>query len=738
MKRTAYRTCPLCEATCGLEITIEDEQVKVIRGDQEDPFSRGFLCPKGTTLARLRDDPDRLRAPLMKRDGVHVEVAWEEAWEAVAAGLVPHLTADRNAVAIYAGNPNAHSFQNSLALRPLIKAVGTRNFFSASTVDQMPRQVACAYMFGGGLITPVPDIDRTDFLLILGANPYESNGSLATAPDWPGRLEAIRARGGTVVVVDPRFTKTAENADRHLAIKPGADAALLLSIMSVLVSEDLVHLGQLEGQVAGVDQVAAAVARFTPESVTARTGIAADEIRRLAHEIAAAPSAAVYGRIGNHTVEFGTVASWAADVINVLAGNLDSPGGVMFTRPIHQPATRAPKRFQPGRWRSRVRNLPEVFGELPVATMADEMLVEGEGQVRALITVGGNPVLTTPHAGRLDQAISGLDFMVSVDPYLNETTRHADVILPVRPALENSHFDLAFTVLAVRNVAKYSPAVFEPAGPSEFDILVTLTGIAMGMGPQADPKALFQMSLASQVQKAVGDPGSPVHGRDPAEILEALANWEGPEQALDLMIRTGAWGDGFGADPDGWTLAKVAAHPHGVDLGALEPRVPEVLATPSGKVELAPEPVIADLDRLWDWLEAPEAEMVLVGRRKLRSNNSWLHNVSVLVTGKHRCTLELNPEDAARLGLHDGDLATVTSRVGSVELPVSVTEGIRSGVVSIPYGWGHAMPGTRLSVASQRPGVNTNLLTDPGPVDPLSGNAVLNGIPVEVTASAAS
>jgi anaerobic selenocysteine-containing dehydrogenase len=735
MKRTAYRTCPLCEATCGLEITIEDEQVKLIRGDQADPFSGGFLCPKGSTLGRLRDDPDRLRAPLIKRDGGHVEVAWEEAWEAVAAGLDPYLAADRNAVAVYVGNPNAHSFQNSLALRPFIKAVGTRNFFSASTVDQMPRQVACAYMFGGGLITPVPDIDRTDYLLILGANPYESNGSLATAPDWPGRLEAIRARRGTVVVVDPRRTKTAETADRHLAIKPGTDAALLLSIVSVLVSEDLVDLGRLDDHVVGAEQVAAAAARFTPETVAGRTGIAAIEIRRLAREIAAAPSAAVYGRIGNHTVEFGTVAAWAADVINVLTGNLDRPGGVMFTRPIHQPTTRAPRRFQPGRWRSRVRDLPEFFGELPVATMADEMLVEGEGRVRAFITVGGNPVLTTPHAGRLDEALAGLDFMVSVDPYLNETTRHADVILPVPPALETSHFDLAFTILAIRNVAKYSPAVFEPSGPSEFDILVKLTGIVMGMGPEADPAALFQMSLASQVQRAVSDPGSPVHGRDPADILEALADWEGPEQALDLMIRMGAWGDGFGADPDGWTLAEVAAHPHGVDLGALEPRVPEVLATESGKIELAPEPVIADLDRLWGWLEAPEPEMVLVGRRELRSNNSWLHNVSVLVKGKHRCTLKLNPQDAARLGLDDGNLATVTSKVGSVELPVSLSERIRPGVVSIPYGWGHAMPGTQLSVASQRPGVNTNLLTDSGPIDPLSGNAVLNGIPVEVAAS---
>ena len=432
---------------------------------------------------------------------------------------------------------------------------------------------------------------------------------------------------------------------------------------------------------------------------------------------------------------FGTVAAWAADVINVLTGNLDRPGGVMFTKPIHQPASRPPRTFRPGRWTSRVRGLPEVFGELPVATMADEMLTEGEGQVRALVTVAGNPVLTTPDAGRLDQAIAGLDFMVSVDPYLNETTRHADVILPVPPALESSHFDLAFTVLAVRNVAKYSPEVFPPSGPSEFDILVKLTGIAMGMGPDADPRLLFQASITQQVQRAVSVEGSPIFGKDPADILEALAEWDGPEQALDLMIRTGAWGDGFGADPNGWTLARVAGHPHGVDLGPLEPRIPEVLATPSGKVELAAQPVLADLDRLWDSLDDLAPGMVLVSRRELRSNNSWLHNVEVLVKGTHRCTLELHPDDATRLGLGDGDTATVTSSVGSVELPVAVTDGIRPGVVSIPYGWGHSMDGSRLSVASRRPGVNTNVLTDAGPIDPLSGNAVLNGIPVEVTAT---
>ncbi len=739
MTRTAYRTCPLCEATCGLEISVEDEHVKVIRGDRDNPFSAGFICPKGSTLGRLRDDPDRLRMPMVKRDGRHVGVGWDEAFELIAERLTATMTEHgRQSVGVYVGNPNSHVFANNLTIRPLIKAIGTRNVFTASTVDQMPRQVACAYLFGGGLITPVPDIDRTDHLLMLGANPYESNGSLATAPDWPGRMESIIERGGTVVVVDPRRTKTAEHATEHVAIRPGTDAALLLAMAWTIFDEGLVDLGRLDGHVSGVDAVSASILAFTPDRVAGWTGIEAETIRRLARELAAAPSACVYGRIGTHTVEFGTLSAWAADLLNVITGNLDRPGGVMFTTPLAQPARRPKRRaFAPGRWRSRVRGLPEIFGELPVATMADEMLTEGEGRIRALVTIAGNPVLTTPDAGRLDRALAGLEFMVSVDPYLNETTRHADVILPPPAALEKSHYDLAFTILSVRNYAMYSPPVFPlPEGAmSEFDIVVKLTGIMMGLGADADPRMLAEAAIVQQVTSEVTDPESPIHGHDPGEILGALARWDGPEKALDLMIRIGHRGDAFGTDPDGWTLERLASHPHGVDFGPLQSRIPEVLATPSGMVELAHDPILADLFRLEARLDEPADGMVLVGRRELRSNNSWLHNVEVLVKGTHRCTLEIHPLDADRLGLVDGATATVESKVGVIEIPVRLTDGIRPGVVSIPYGWGHDAPGSNLSIASFRPGVNANLLTDPEPIDPLSGNAVLNAIPVEVRAS---
>jgi anaerobic selenocysteine-containing dehydrogenase len=735
-ERFAFRTCPLCEATCGLEIRLVDENVKVIRGDRENPFSNGFVCPKGTVLGRLHDDPDRVRTPLIKRDDVHIEASWEEAFAEVHRRI--NEVKNRHgsqALALYIGNPNAHSYQNNLAIRPLAKSLGSPNIFSASTLDQMPKHVSAGHMFGSPSTIPVPDIDRTDLLVILGANPYESNGSLATAPDWPGRLEAVRGRGGRVIVVDPRRTKTAENADRHIPIVPGTDAALLMAIVHVLFEESLVDLGRLSDHVDGIDEVAAAALVFSPDAVAPLTGIDEATIRSLAREIGSAERAAVYGRIGTHTVEFGTLASWAVDVIAALTGNLDEPGGMMLPLALHQQASKRKRGFQTGRWRSRVRDLPEVLGELPAATMIDEMTNPGDGQIRALITVGGNPALTSPDADSLNAALDSLEFMVGVDPYLNETTRHADVLLPPPSALEKSHYDIAFTTLSVRNYAMWSAPVYDrPEGhPAEFDILVTLTAILSGAPADTDPHALAEATLASQVGSAVSEPGSPIEGRDPADILKALSlHPEIPERFLDLMIRTSARGDGFGANPDGWSLERLQQHQHGVDLGPLEPRIPDVLATPSGKVELAPGEIISDLDRLASELGKRSDGFVLVGRRELQSNNSWLHNIDILVKGRNRCTLRVHPDDAARLSLTDGSRATVASSVGEVVVEVELNEEMMAGVVSLPYGWGHDQDGSRLNTAANRPGVNTNILTDRTKIDPLSGNAVLNGIPVEI------
>ncbi len=709
--RTSYHVCPLCEATCGLEIRTRGREVTGIRGDEADVFSQGFICPKAYALKELDADPDRLRVPLVRRGGVLAPATWDEAFAEIDRRLGPILREHgRDAVAVYLGNPSAHSMAIGLYAQVLLRALGTRNVFSASTVDQMPKQVAAGLMFGTVLSIPVPDLDRTDYLLILGANPFVSNGSLMTAPDVPGRLRAIRRRGGKVVVIDPRRTRTAAEASAHHFIRPGTDACLLFGIVHTLFAEGLVRLGPLAPHVAGVEQVEALARPFTPEAVTPCCGIDANVVRGLARELAGASRAAVYARIGTCTQEFGTLASWLVDVVNVLTGHLDQVGGAMFAKGASGSAnTRGTpgrgKGVRFGRRTSRVRQAPEVYGELPAACLAEEIETPGEGQVRALITIAGNPALSTPNGARLERALAALDLMVSLDIYVNETTRHADVILPGLSPIEQSHYDLALRQLAIRNVATYSLPVFDP--PADF---VT----------------------RQRVEHEVASPASPIHGRDAAEIMAALAPRRGPERLLDLMLRTGPYGDAFGANPDGLGLAALEAKPHGIDLGPLAPRIPEVLRTPSGKIELAPEPLVADVARLRAALERPGSPMVLIGRRDLRSNNSWMHNLGVLVKGNPRCTMHVHRADAERLGLADGGRARVVSRAGAIEVPVEVTEAIMPGVVSIPHGWGHDEPDVRLRIATAHAGVNSNRLADEHALDPLSGNAVLNGIPVTV------
>lgn len=747
--RTAFRTCPLCEASCGLEITLRSdsagrEEVQRIRGDQLDVFSKGYICPKGSTLKQLHEDPDRLRAPMVKRDGEHVAVTWEEAWEAVAAGLGGVIErTGRESLAAYVGNPTAHSLSAMMFSRVLLTGLGTRHRFSASTVDQMPRHVASGYVFGSPVAIAVPDLDRTDHLVILGANPYASNGSVCTAPDFPGRIEAIQERGGKVVVVDPRLSRTAEQADEWVSIRPGTDALLLAAIANTMLAEGLADPGDhVAAHLAGLDEVTVALEPFTADFAAPVTGVDAATIRSMARELAAAPSAAVYGRIGTTTTEFGSTASWLIDVVNILSGNLDRPGGSMFPTPVAGGATTRGKPatgrgFSVGRGHSRVSGHPEVMGEYPVGVLSEEIETPGDGQIRGLVTLAGNPVLSTPNSERLAGALDQLDFMVSIDLYLNETTRHADVILPPPSQLQRGHYDLLLLQFAVRNVANYSPPVLtlDDGQPDEWEIISKLTAIAQGLGVDVDPSVADDLAISGLVRSAVKDEFSPVAGRDADELLAELnaAGRRGPERMLDFMLRTGPFGDGFGVDPNGTSLDDLIAHPHGRDFGALVSRVPEVLRTPSGRIELAPEPLVADLERLRGAADELAARgLVLVGRRHLRSNNSWMHNVSVLVKGKPRCTLQVHPDDAATLGLVDGAPATVTSRVGSVQAPVEVTHGIRPGVVSLPHGWGHDLPGARLRVAAEHAGVNSNTLSDDEAFDPLSGTSVLNGIPVSV------
>ncbi|MET7814632.1 molybdopterin oxidoreductase family protein [Streptomyces sp. NPDC005395] len=740
MSRTALRICPLCEATCGLALTVDGSTVTAARGDRDDVFSRGFICPKGASFGAVDSDPDRLRTPLVRRDGVLREATWEEAFDAVAAGVRPVVERyGPHSVGVVLGNPNVHTMAGALYPNVLLGALGTRSLFTASTLDQMPKHVSSGLLFGDANAIPVPDLDRTDHLLLIGANPLESNGSLCTAPDFPGRLKALGARGGTLTVVDPRRTRTAKLADRHVAIRPGTDALLLAAMAHVLYEEDLVDLGALAPHVTGVDEVREAVRDFTPESVAAACDVDADVTRALARELAAAPTAAVYGRIGSCTVPHGTLASWLVDVLNILTGNLDRPGGALFPQAAtdRTPRPAGPGRgFALGRWHSRVSGHPEAKGELPLSALAEEIdTATGAGEpVRALLTVAANPVLSAPDGDRLDKALGALDFMVSVDPYLNETSRHAHVVLPPPPPAQSPHHDFAFNTLAVRNQVRYTrPAVpLEPGRMAETEILARLT-LAVTGAHGTDPAAVDAMVIEQTLAKAVREPHSPVHGRDPGDLTALLTGENGPERRLDLMLRLGPYGDGFGARPDGLTLARLLAHPHGIDLGPLRPRLPQPLKTRSGKVELLPEPIAADLPRLARARDESPAGLVLVGRRHLRSNNSWMHNIPVLTGGSNRCTLHLHPEDAARLGVRDGQPVRVKGAGGAVTAPAEVTDTVRPGVVSLPHGWGHDRPGTRQTHAAGDPGVNVNQLLDGGTLDPLSGNAVLNGVPVELT-----
>ncbi|MES3020349.1 MAG: molybdopterin-dependent oxidoreductase [Pseudomonadota bacterium] len=726
------RICPFCEACCGLVLELEDQRVLRVRGDEADVFSAGFLCPKAVGLKELEHDPDRLRTPLIKRDGKFVEASWDEAYAEIARRLPPIVAeGGADALATVLGNPVSHKMGLTLYFPRLARALGTRNMFSASSVDQIPKMLSSGLMFGSWLSVPVPDIERCDFLLILGANPMVSNGSLWTVPDFRGKARALRERGGKIVVLDPRRSETAEVADAHHFIRPGADVFLLLGLAHTLFDEHLVRLGRLGDHVNGLEQLEAAVRGYAPERVAARCGIKADVMRELARTLAGAKRAAVYGRIGTCTQEFGTLASWLIDVLNILTGHLDEEGGAMFPKaPAFAPNTRgAPGKgrgINTGRHRSRVSGAPEMQGELPITCLAEEIDTPGPGRIRALISIASNPVLSAPNGARLAAALEQLDFMVSLDIYLNETTRHADVILPGPSPLEDAHYDVSFTQFSHRNHARYSAPVLAraPGQPEEWESVMRIAAIAQGLGAQADIGALDDATLEEDLRRTLGADGE--------AVFKALAPLRGPDRLLDLALRTGPYGDRFGANPKGLTLARLKAAPSGIDLGPMTPRIPEALRTPSGKIELAPQLLLDDLARVAVQLALAAPDMVIIGRRQLRSNNSWMHNLPALAKGAYRCTALVHPDDAARLGLADGAMALVRNGARSIEVQVALSDQMMAGVVSLPHGWGHDLPGTQMGVAAERPGVNLNALLDENLRDPLSGNAVLSGIAVEM------
>lgn len=705
---TKPAVCNLCEAICGLVLTIEDGKVTSVRGNPDDPLSRGYICPKGTAIADVYDDPDRLRRPVRRverADGSTdwEEIGWDEAFDLVADGIAGAINEHGpDAVATYLGNPNVHSLGSITHGIELIKSLRTHNKFSATSVDQLPHQLVAHLMYGHQLLLPIPDLDRTSYFLVFGANPMASNGSLMTAPDFPNRLRALKARDGQMVVFDPRRTETAKVATEHHFVRPGSDPWVLLAMLQVLFEEGLTTPPEYAD---GLDVVADAVVLFTPERAERISGVPAAEIRRVAREFAAAETAAAYGRIGVSTAPFGTVCQWAIQLLNLVTGNLDRVGGAMLTTPaIDAVGRRLIGRGHYDRFRSRVRELPEFGGELPVSVLREEIETPGDGQVRALLTMAGNPVLSTPDGARLDRAIGGLDFMASVDIYINETTRHADVILPPTTALERDHYDLAFHVLAVRNTARFTQAVFDKGRDQRHDWEI-YRELALRIAARLRTKAPLAKRLKQRARLSLS-----------------------PSLLIGMLLRT---------DKSGVTISELRRNPEGVDLGPLQPGLlPDRLVTKNHRIDAAPPLVLADLDRLVasEPVSPRPSELLLIGRRHKQDCNSWMHNTTRLTRGRARHQLLMHPDDLAARDIEDGKTVVVTSRVGRVEVEVQSTEDVMPGVVSLPHGYGHQRDGVRLAQAATVIGPSINDLTDPALLD-VSGNAALSGVPVTVASA---
>jgi anaerobic selenocysteine-containing dehydrogenase len=701
---THLRACHLCEAICGLEIKVDDGEIISIKGDKNDPLSRGHICPKAVALQDLHEDPNRLRKPVKRvtnEDGSRdwQEISWDEALETTAEKLAEiYQRQGANAIGVYLGNPSVHNYGMMTHQNALFSHIRTDNRFSATSVDQLPHHLTSLWLFGHKLMFPIPDIDRTDYFLMLGANPLASNGSIWTVPDVRKRIKALKKRGGKLVVIDPRKTETAELASEHHFITPGTDAALLLAILNTLFTEDLVDTGELSSFVSGLDVVAAAITDFTPEMAAPHCGIDANAIKGMARDLAGADAGICYGRMGISTQEFGTLCQWLIQIINIATGNLDKPGGSLFTSPAFDSVAGGGKGGF-GRHHSRVRNLPEFDRELPAAALAEEMLTPGEGQIRALFTGAGNPVLSTPNGRQLDRALDTLEFMVSLDPYINETTCHADIILPPTSPLEHDHYDISFHLFAVRNTTRFNDPVFEkPAGTMHDWEIFNELGIR----------------FASKLGKE-------------AKALPA------PDQLIAMGIAAGAYSEQQG-NPLALTIEKLRENPSGIDLGPMKSQLPERLFTGDKQIHCdTPEP-LADLARLRDSLAKNDGKLRLIGRRHVRSNNSWMHNFHRLVKGKDRCTLMIHPTDMAAHNIEDQGWVSVRSRAGEVRLKAQSCEDIMPGVVSIPHGYGHSREGVQADIARRHAGVSCNDITDELWLDTLSGNAAVNGVPVEVSA----
>jgi len=682
------RTCHLCEANCGVLMTVEDGAVISVKGNPDHVLSEGYICPKATAIPDLQNDPDRLRHPVKRVGDRFEEISWDQAFAEIAARHAA-ITAGPKVAGVYLGNPNAHNYSSSFSMRGLTKAWGAKGIYSASTLDQLPHMIAQKWVYGHNALYPVPDIDRTQYMVIVGGNPLASNGSLWTVPNVKKRFQRLQERGGRLVVIDPRKTETAHIADDHHFIRPGTDTAFFLGILLALDKAGLINPDRIEPMLDKWGEAWAAFRAYDLDALSDYCGVPAGTMDAIAKELSNGQPAIMYGRLGVSVTRFGTLNHYLINLINIATGNLDREGGVMFPDSIIDPVERSGTGSY-GRYKNRLSGSPECLGELPAAELAAEISTPGEGQIGALLTIAGNPVLSAPGGQHLGDAMDGLDLMVSLDMYINETTSHADYILPPCGPLERDHYPLFFTPLAIRNYAAYSPAIFEKPE-----------------GVRDDWEIMIDLENALHAQK----------GENGREKIE-------PRVILDEIMQ---------ASPHNITLAEIEAHPNGYDMGPLKPRLPERLKTDNGLIDCAPDPLMADLAAFGRELaSASSTGFSLIGRRHIRSNNSWLHNSHRLIKGPNRCTVMIHPDDAEALGLEDGDMTHVSNHVGAVELEAELTADIMPGVISIPHGYGHTGKGVKLSVASQRPGVSMNDLTDPALIDKLSGNAVLNGVPVEV------
>jgi anaerobic selenocysteine-containing dehydrogenase len=731
---TVFRTCPTCEASCGLKLEVERDARRVvsIKGDPDDVRTGGYVCAKSQAFRYVYEDPERLRRPVRREGDRWVEIGWDEALDEVAARLAAvRERHGKDAIAMYYGNPNGHNFHTQLYTQLFITMLDTERFFSAGSVDQQPQNLVCELLFGDPWMFPIPDLGRTDFFVCMGANPVVSQGSLMGVADARGRIGAISERGGRVVVLDPRRTETAGIADEHLFIRPGTDALFLFAWVNELFASGRVAPGRLAHFTDGVEQLRELAADFTPEAVAPVTGVDAPALRKLVRDFTEAQSPVLYGRIGLCTQEFGTLASWLVYVINILTGRLDAEGGAMFGRPAtgqFEPTGEVPA-LQHGRFRSRVRGVPEYMAMLPASCMAEELEWEGEDAVRAMITVAGNPVLSVPNGKRVGSAMDGLEFVVALDIYINETTCRADIILPSTTQLEHSNYEFLFSAWQQGNYARYSPAVFAPEDGALHQYQIFLEILARMNGMTAGD--LNGMMLDGMIARLTA---SPAFAHLDADAIKAqTAAYADGERLLDIMLRAGPYGDRFEDGGDGLSLERLKAAPHGVELGPLTPQLPGLLRTAGQRISLVHDLICADIPRLRQRLERESPGMVLIGRRHIRDMNSWLHNIEQYARGDDRCTLLVNPLDASRIGLVDGGRALVRSSVGELEVPVAVSEEMMPGVVSLPHGFGHNTARTRQSVAARRqPGVSANDLVDDGPLDLPSGTSVVNGVPVEV------